>query len=74
MTFEKIRDMIAEKLGKSPESITPESEITKDLGADSLDQIDLMLALEDNFGITVSDEDSEKIVTVQDIVNLIDNK
>ena len=74
MTFEKVRDMLVEKLGLSVDSIKPESEIIKDLGADSLDLVEMLLELEETFGIEVSDEQTESIVTVQDIVNLIDNK
>lgn len=71
-TFEKIQKLMAEKLNKSPETIRPESEIVKDLGADSLDLVEMLLELETEFGITISDEDSSNIVTVQDIVNIID--
>lgn len=73
-TFEKVRDMLVEKLGVAPEKITLSSEIIKDLGADSLDLVEMLLTMEDNFGITVSDEETENITTVQDIVNLIDKK
>lgn len=73
-TFDKVKDMLVEKLGIAPEKITLESEIIKDLGADSLDLVEMLLTMEDNFGITVSDEETENIATVQDIVNLIDKK
>ena len=72
MTFEKIRDMFVEKLGVSADSIKPESEIIKDLGADSLDLVEMLLSLEETFGVELSDEETESTVTVQDIVNLID--
>ena len=71
-TFEKIKDLIVEKLGISADKVTPESEIIKDLGADSLDLVEMLLALEENFGVTVEDDQTENIKTVQDIVDLID--
>ncbi len=73
-TFEKVKDMLVEKLGIAPEKITLESEIIKDLGADSLDLVEMLLTMEENFGITISDEETENISTVQDIVNIIDKK
>ncbi|MBR6737804.1 MAG: acyl carrier protein [Clostridia bacterium] len=72
-TFEKIKDMLVDKLGISADKITPDSEIIKDLGADSLDLVEMLLSLEENFGITISDEQTEAIKTVQDIVDIIDN-
>ena len=72
MVFEKIKNMLVENLGIAPEKVTLESEIIKDLGADSLDLVEMLLSLEETFGITVSDEETENITTVQDIVNLIE--
>ena len=72
-TFEKIKEKIVEKLGISEDKVTLEAEIIKDLGADSLDLVEMLLALEENFGVTVEDDQTENIKTVQDIVNLIDN-
>lgn len=71
-TFEKIKEMLVDKLGISADRIAPTSEIIKDLGADSLDLVEMLLALEEEFGITISDEQTETIKTVQDIVDLID--
>ena len=73
-TFEKVRNMLVEKLGISEDKITPDSEIIKDLGADSLDLVEMLLSLEENFGVTVSDEQTESIKTVKDIVEIIDNQ
>ena len=73
-TFEKVRNMLVEKLGISEDKITPDSEIIKDLGADSLDLVEMLLSLEENFGVTVSDEQTETIKSVKDIVDIIDNK
>ena len=72
MVFEKIKNMLVENLGVAPEKVTLESEIIKDLGAASLDLVEMLLSLEETFGITVSDEETENITTVQDIVNLIE--
>ena len=71
-TFEKIQEMLVDKLGIAAEKILPQSEIIKDLGADSLDLVEMLLQLEETFGVTISDEQTENIKTVQDIVDLID--
>ena len=71
--FAKIKEMLAEKLGISEDKITLESEIVKDLGADSLDLVEMLLSLEENFGITISDEQTENIKTVKDIVDILEN-
>ena len=73
-TFEKVKNMLVEKLGVAEDKITLDSEIIKDLGADSLDLVEMLLSLEENFGVTVSDEQTESIKSVKDIVELIDNK
>ena len=73
-TFEKVRNMLVDKLGVAEDKITPDSEIIKDLGADSLDLVEMLLSLEENFGVTVSDEQTENIKTVKDIVDIIDNQ
>ena len=69
--FEKVSQMLAEQLGISADSIRPEQEVVKDLGADSLDVVELMMSLEDEYGITLSESDVEGIKTVQDIVDLM---
>ena len=73
-TLDKVKQLIAEHLNKPVEEITEEKEIVKDLGADSLDTVEMLMALEDEFGVTVSDEDAIKIKTVGDIVNTIEKK
>ena len=73
-TFEKVRNMLVDKLGVAEDKITLDSEIIKDLGADSLDLVEMLLSLEENFGVTVSDEQTENIKTVKDIVEIIDNQ
>ena len=64
--------MLAEQLGISADSIRPEQEVVKDLGADSLAVIELMMALEENYGITLPESEIEKIKTVQDIVDMME--
>ena len=73
-TFEKVKEMLVDKLGISEDKVTLDSEIIKDLGADSLDLVEMILSLEENFGVTISDEQTENIKTVKDIVDIIDNK
>ena len=73
-SFDKVKDMLVEKLGVAPEKVTMESEIIKDLGADSLDVVEMLLSLEENFNITVTDEQTDSIKTVKDIVDIIDKQ
>lgn len=70
--FEKVCKMLAEQLGVSADAIKPEQEVVKDLGADSLDVVELMMALEDEYGITLPEGDVENIKTVQDIVDMLE--
>ena len=65
-------NMLAQQLDISADSITPQSEVVKDLGADSLDVVELMMDLEDEYGITLPEGDVEKIKTVQDIVDMME--
>lgn len=71
MTFDKVRQIIAEHLGIDENTITENSKVIADLGADSLDIVELVMTIEDEFGVTVEEDDLQKIVTVGDIVNLI---
>ena len=71
--FDKVKAMLVEKLGVSEDKITMESEVIKDLGADSLDLVEMLLSMEEEFGITISDEQTENIKTVGDIVKLADS-
>ena len=70
--YEKDCNMLAKQLEISADSITPQSEVVKDLGADSLDVVELMMDLEDEYGITLPEGDVEKIKTVQDIVDMME--
>ncbi len=71
MIFEKIRQMICEQFFIEAEEITTETAFIKDLDADSLDIVDLVMTIEDEFGIEVSDEEIRQIVTVGDLVDYI---
>lgn len=70
--FEKVCKMLAEQLGISAESIRPEQEVVKDLGADSLDVVELLMSLEDEYGITLPESEIEGVKTVQDIVDMME--
>ncbi|GAA7256892.1 acyl carrier protein [Helicobacter pylori] len=73
--FEDIQAVIAEQLNVDTAQVTPEAEFVKDLGADSLDVVELIMALEEKFGVEIPDEQAEKIVNVGDVVKYIeDNK
>jgi acyl carrier protein len=69
---EKIRQIIAEQLGVDENEITPSSSFVDDLGADSLDTVELVMALEEGFNLEIPDDDAEKIRTVQDAMDYID--
>ncbi len=69
--FEKVCKMLSEQLNVPVDSIKPESEVVKDLGADSLDVVELMMSLEDDYGITLPENEVEGLKTVQDIVDMM---
>ena len=64
-TFEKVKDIIVKQLGVKPEEVTEDANFTDDLGADSLDLVELVMALEDEFDIEIPDEDAEKLKTMK---------
>lgn len=70
---EKVKKIICEQLDVDEEDVVPEASFVDDLGADSLDQVELIMAMEEEFGISIPDEDAEKIVTVQDAMDYIEN-
>ncbi len=74
MVFEKIKTLLAEQLDADIESITMDTDIGNDLGADSLDVVEMIMSLEDEFGIQVPDEQIEEIKTVGDLVNYIQSQ
>ena len=72
--FEKLKAMAVEQIGIDPALIKPESDIIKDLGCDSLDIVDMLISVEEEFGVTVGDKDVSEMCTMADVVNFIDNK
>lgn len=74
MIFEKLKGMIADQLALDANDIKPESNIIKDLHADSLDLVETLMNIENEWGITINDDDVADIETVQDVVNLIESK
>lgn len=68
---EKVKQIIVDQLGVEPSEVTPAASFVDDLGADSLDRVELIMALEETFGIEIPDSDAEKISTVQDAVDYI---
>ena len=73
-TFDDVQDVIVDKLGVDADKVSPEARFVEDLGADSLETVELIMGLEDKFGVTISDEDAETIRTVQAAVDYIEGK
>ena len=73
-TFEEVQDIVAAQLGVDKAEVKSEASFANDLGADSLDTVELVMALEEKFGVEIPDEDAEKIATVQNAVDYIDSK
>ena len=71
-TFDKVRDIVVDQLGVEADEVYIDSTFIDDLGADSLDIVELIMAFEEEFGIEIPDEAAEKIKTVQDVVSYID--
>ena len=75
MVFDKIREIIVEQLQVDEDEITLETNLMKDLSADSLDAVEIIMAIEDEYGFEIPDEEAEKMQTVQDLVKFVeDNK
>ena len=72
MNFEQVRDALAQQFEVDPESITPDTNLIDDLGADSLDVVELIMSLEDMFGISITDEDAAQLYTVRRIVEYLE--
>ncbi|WP_291491629.1 acyl carrier protein [Desulfurella sp.] len=70
---DQVKDIIKEQLGVEEEEIKPEAKFIEDLGADSLDTVELVMAMEEKFGIEIPDSDAEKILTVQDAINYVES-
>jgi acyl carrier protein len=71
-TYERLKKIVVEQLGVEEDEVKPEASFVDDLNADSLDLVELIMSLEEEFGTEISDEDAEKIRTVQDAVDYID--
>jgi acyl carrier protein len=67
----KVKEIVAEQLGRDASEVTNEASFIEDLGADSLDIVELVMAMEDEFGIEIPDEEAEKIKTVKDVIEYI---
>lgn len=70
----KIKDIIVEQLGVDPEKVKPEASFIDDLGADSLDIVELVMAMEEEFDLEIPDEDAEKLKTVNDVSSYLEKK
>lgn len=70
----KIKTVIAEQLGVKPEEVTDQAKFVDDLGADSLDTVELVMALEEEYGVEIPDEDAEKLTTVGEAIKYIEEK
>ena len=73
-TFEKVKSVVIEQLGVKENEVKSESRFVEDLGADSLDTVELVMAIEEEYGIEIPDEDAEKAKTVGDVVEYINKK
>ncbi len=71
-TEERIKDIIVDQLGVNADQVTPDAKFIEDLGADSLDTVELIMALEEEFGIEVPDEEAEKLQSVGDVIKYIE--
>lgn len=74
MVEEKVKELISNQLGVDIAQVTPAASFVEDLGADSLDTVELVMAFEETFGIEIPDEDAEKILKVEDAIEYIKNK
>jgi len=70
--FDEVKEVIVEQLNVSPDEVKPEAKFVEDLGADSLDVVEMIMALEEKFEIEIPDSEADKIQTVQDVVNYIE--
>ena len=69
---ERVKDLVVEQLGVSADQVTPQASFIDDLGADSLDTVELVMAFEEEFGIDIPDEDAEKMVSVSDAIKYLE--
>ena len=73
-TFARVKKVVVEQLDVAEDEVTPQASFVDDLGADSLDVVELVMGLEEEFDVEIPDEDAEKITTVQEAVSYIDEK
>ncbi len=73
-TFDRVKKVVVEQLDVAEDEVTPQASFVDDLGADSLDVVELVMGLEEEFDVEIPDEDAEKITTVQEAVSYIDDK
>ena len=71
---DKVKSIVVDQLGVAEDQVTPEAKFIEDLGADSLDQVELVMALEEAFGSDIPDEDAEKLTTVGDAIAYVESK
>jgi acyl carrier protein len=71
---QRVKDIIVEQLGVKPEQVTPEAKFIEDLGADSLDTVELVMALEEEFGNEIPDEQAEKLQSVGDVIKFVEEQ
>ena len=69
---QRVKDIIVERLDVNPDQVTPDAKFIEDLGADSLDTVELVMALEENFGLDIPDEEAEKLQSVGDVIKYIE--
>jgi|TARA_B100002019_G_scaffold52987_1_gene45182 acyl carrier protein len=74
MVFDQVKNIIVEELGAKEELVTMEARLSEDLGADSIDAVELIMKLEDTFDVSVSDEEAQAMTTVKDIVHYLEQK
>jgi acyl carrier protein len=72
-TFERVQAIVAEQLGVDQDKVVPDAEFVQDLNADSLDLVELIMSLEEEFGVEISDEEAERIVKVSDALDFIED-
>ena len=71
---DRVKEIVVEQLGVNPDQVTPEAKFIEDLGADSLDTVELVMAFEEEFGSEIPDEDAEKLQTVGDVIKYVEER